>query len=149
MSYEIKIENLDELRAAFEKAPQITANELEKATKNAGKIILATEKSEVPIRTGTLRRSITMDYRPISVSIYPTVKYALPVHEGTQPHVIVPVKKQALVFKKGGKMVFARRINHPGTKPNRFVERTVAKSESPINAFFIKALDNIINYLTK
>jgi hypothetical protein len=149
MAYEIKVENLEELRAAFKKAPEITAKELEKATKEAGKTVLATEKQEVPIKTGQLRRSITMDYRPISVSIYPTVKYALPVHEGSKPHIILPVRKTVLAFKKGGKMIFARRVNHPGNKPNKFVERTVSKSESPINAFFSKALDNIINFLTK
>ncbi len=147
--YEIKIDNLQELREAFKKAPEITDKELQKATKDAGKFILATEKSEVPVKTGQLRRSITLEYRPISVSIYPAVKYALPVHEGSRPHVIVPKTKKMLAFKIGGKMVFAKRVNHPGNKPNPFVDRTVSKSESPVNAFFSKALDNIINFLVK
>jgi hypothetical protein len=149
MPYEIKVENLEELRAAFKKAPDITAEELESATKEAGKLVLATEKSEVPIKTGALRRSITMDYRPISVSIYPTVKYALPVHEGSSPHVIVPVRKKMLAFRKGGKLIFARRVNHPGNKPNKFVERTISSTESPINRLFTRALENIINFLAK
>ena len=147
--YEIKIENLQELRAAFKKASEITDKELQNATKDAGKFILATEKSEVPVKTGQLRRSITLEYRPISASIYPAVKYALPVHEGSRPHVITPKSKSVLAFKKGGKMIFARRVNHPGNKPNKFVERTVSKSENPVNAFFSKALDNIINFLVK
>lgn len=147
--YEIKVENLQELQSAFKKSPEITAKELEKATKDAGKFILATEKSEVPVKTGQLRRSITLDYRPISVSIYPTVKYAIPVHEGSRPHTISPRSKSVLRFKKGGKIIFAKRVMHPGNKPNKFVERTVNKSENPINAFFSKALDNIINFLTK
>lgn len=144
--YEIQIENLEELRAAFKKAPEIVSKELEKATKDAGKLILATEKSEVPIKTGQLRRSITLEYKPISVSIYPTVKYALPVHDGSKPHVIM-AKGKALVFKKDGKLIFARRVNHPGNKPNPFVERTVSKTESPVNNLFTKALENIINFL--
>jgi len=147
MPYDIKIENLDELRAAFKKAPDIASKELQQATKEAGKIILATEKTEVPVKTGQLRRSITLDYKPISVSIYPTVNYAFSVHEGTKPHVILP-KGKVLAFKKNGKMIFARRVNHPGNKPNKFVERTVDKTESKVNSLFSKALENIINFLT-
>lgn len=149
MAYEIKIENLNELQAVFKKAPEATDRELQKATKDAGKLILATEKTEVPIKTGQLRRSITLDYRPISVSVYPTVKYALTVHEGAKPHVIIPIRKQVLAFRKNGRVVFAKRVNHPGNKPNKFVERTVDKTESPVNAFFVKALENIINFLTQ
>jgi len=149
MAYEIKIENLQELRSAFKKAPQLVSKELEKTTKDAGKHILAAEKEEVPIKTGQLRRSITLDYKPISVSIYPTVKYALPLHDGSKAHVITPKTKKVLRFKAGGKWVYARRVNHPGYKGNKFVERTVSRSESPINRLFDKALENIINLLAK
>lgn len=148
MPYEIKIENLNELRAAFKKAPDIADKELQQATKEAGKLILATEKEEAPVKTGQLRRSITLDYKPISVSIYPTVNYALPIHEGSKPHIITPKNKSVLAFKKDGKMIFARKVNHPGNKPNKFVERTVNKTESKVNSLFSKALDNIINFLT-
>lgn len=149
MPYEIKIEHLDELREAFKRSPKIVGSALEKATKDSGKLILATEKSEVPIKTGQLRRSITLDYRPISVSIYPSVKYALPVHDGQEPHTIVPLTKKVLRFKVGGKWVYARRVYHPGTKGNPFVERTVARSEGGVNSYFDSALDQIINQLTE
>lgn len=149
MPYEIKIQNLDELREAFKKSPEVVGKELEKATKGAGKHILATEKAEVPIKTGTLRRSITMDYRPISVAIYPTVKYALPVHEGSGAHVIFPKTKKVLRFRVGGKWVFARKVNHPGTKANPFVERTVAKADRGVNDYFMTAMDDIINFFTR
>ncbi|RJQ67337.1 MAG: hypothetical protein C4519_24380 [Desulfobacteraceae bacterium] len=149
MAYELKINNLAELQAAFKKSPKIIGKELETATKNAGKLILKTEKEEVPVRTATLKRSITMDYRPISVAIYPTVKYALPVHEGSKPHTITPVRKKVLAFKIGGKKVFARRVNHPGNKPNKFVDRTVSKTDRGVNNLFDKALDAVIKFLAK
>lgn len=147
--YEIEIKNLKELQDAFKKSPQIVDKELQNATKEAGKLVLQTEKEEVPVKTATLKRSITLDYRPIQVSIYPTVKYALPVHEGSKPHVIIPIRKQALAFKSGGKMIFAKRVNHPGYKGNRFVERTVSKTSSKINDLFTKCLESIINLLVK
>lgn len=49
------------------------------------------------------------------------VKYALWHHEGTRPHVIRPVRAKALRFEVDGNVVFARRVNHPGTKPNRYL----------------------------
>ena len=133
----------------FKKAPQVVDKGLQATVKEAGKLILRTEKEEAPVKTGNLRRTIQLDYRPIQASIYPTVKYALPVHEGSRPHVIVPVRKKVLAFKSGGKMIFAKRVNHPGNKPNPFVERTVSKTSSKVNDLFNKCLDNIINLLVK
>ena len=52
------------------------------------------------------------------------------VHQGTRPHEILPVRAQALRFRVGGihgSFIFARRVWHPGTKPNPFVKRTVDK----------------------
>ena len=149
MAYVIEIKNLKELQEAFKKAPQIVDKELQAGTKEAGKLVLATEKQEVPVKTGQLRRSITLDYKPISVAIYPTVKYALPLHEGSKPHVIVPVRKKVLAFRKGGKLIFARRVNHPGYKGNRFVERTVNAVTGPLNRIFEKVLDTVISKLTQ
>lgn len=44
-------------------------------------------------------------------------------HEGTPPHVIVASRKPFLVFywPKVGKVVRFRSVNHPGTKPNRYL----------------------------
>lgn len=149
MAYEIKIENLKELQDAFKKSPKIVDKELQGATKDAGKLILRTEKEEVPVKTGTLRRSITLDYKPISASIYPTVKYALPLHEGTRPHIILPVRKKALRFKVGNKVIYSKRVNHPGTAGNRFVERTVNKTDRKVNNIFEKCLEAIVNLIAK
>jgi hypothetical protein len=45
---------------------------------------------------------------------------ALLHHEGTRPHTIIAHEKQ-LHFEMDGIEVFARRVNHPGTKPNRYL----------------------------
>lgn len=42
-------------------------------------------------------------------------------HEGTDPHVIVPVTASVLVFNVGGRTVYAMRVEHPGTAPNRYL----------------------------
>ncbi len=78
-------------------------------------------------RPGTLRDSIVK--RIVTENGLPAVlvgsddPIALWHHEGTQPHVIVPVNKPMLVFywKKVGGVVRALRVSHPGTQPNRFL----------------------------
>lgn len=46
---------------------------------------------------------------------------ALLHHEGTSPHEIVPTNAQVLRFTVGGTVIFATRVSHPGTKPNRYL----------------------------
>lgn len=57
------------------------------------------------------------------VSSAPYVNFVL---QGTRPHVILPTTGQFLTFQVGGQWVFARQVNHPGTKENPFVGRAVA-----------------------
>ncbi len=73
--------------------------------------------------TGALRRSIQSDVRETADGIRGVVfstgdvKYAR-IHEfggKTRAHIIEPRKAQALAFMMGGKMVFAKRVNHPGS----------------------------------
>lgn len=44
-------------------------------------------------------------------------EYALPVHEGSAPHVIRPRRKKMLSWKGPEGRVFASSVNHPGAKP--------------------------------
>lgn len=49
---------------------------------------------------------------------------ALLHHEGTRPHIIRPRNARVLVFwsmRGGAHMVFAKQVNHPGTRPNRYL----------------------------
>lgn len=58
-------------------------------------------------------------------------------HEGTQPHVITPRRGKVLrfyapggsrsgVLGPAGNVVYARKVHHPGTKPNRFLTDSLA-----------------------
>lgn len=57
------------------------------------------------------------------------------VRMGTRPHIIRPVTASALRFVVGGVVVFARKVNHPGTKPNRYDRRTMAQKRRQITRF--------------
>jgi len=50
---------------------------------------------------------------------------------GTRPHMIYPHGK-ALRFEVGGKVVFAKYVRHPGTRPNPFHVRAAQSSLSQL-----------------
>jgi HK97 gp10 family phage protein len=147
MGYTIKVDNLNQIRSAFKNAPQVVAGQLEKSVKNAGAVILEREKREAPVRTGNLRRSIEMIYKPISISVTPKSAYSYFVHFGTglfgdRKDLIRPKRAKVLAFKAGGKMIFAKYTK--GQKPNAFVERTAQGVQPKINSIFDETLKNII-----
>lgn len=74
-----------------------------------------------PVKTGRLRNSVKA--RVINGEIVVTiVDYAKFLEFGTPPHVIVPSKKKALKWKNsGGKVKFAKKVNHPGSPPRPFI----------------------------
>ena len=78
-------------------------------------------------RPGTLRDSIVtrmvQQGANVVVEVGSEDEVALIHHEGTRPHTIVPRRAPRLVFwsARAGKVVIARRVNHPGTRPNRYL----------------------------
>lgn len=74
-----------------------------------------------------LRDTITKRFVPegggISIWIGSSSPIARLHHEGTKPHEIVPRNGRFLVFywPKIGRVVFLKRVNHPGTKANRYL----------------------------
>jgi hypothetical protein len=86
--------------------------------------VQAAAKRQVGVRTGRLRRSIhiEMTYRPVtSAYIGSNVRYALLHHEGSRRHPIVAKPGRMLVFRSNGKRVYAKKVLHPGTRPNRYL----------------------------
>jgi hypothetical protein len=52
------------------------------------------------------------------ISNHPATIYVV---SGTRPHIIRPVRAQALRFTVGGRVVFAKIVYHPGTRANNFL----------------------------
>lgn len=83
-------------------------------------------------RPGTLRDSIvkrvTEDSRRIAVQVGSNDPIAYLHHEGTVAHVIQARRRPMLVFywPKVGRVVAFKRVNHPGTDPNRFLTDALA-----------------------
>lgn len=97
-----------------------------------------------PVRTGRLRQSIRVEkIGPLEYFIGPTVEYAIYVKKGTRPHEIRPRRARALRFVINGKVVFAKKVEHPGTKPNPFVKRTAEIIKTRIGDSIVRQIRTI------
>lgn len=99
------------------------------ARRGSAKIVQAITLRTAQIATTTAPGSMKQKIRPIfkgSIANpmgivmvdHPAAHYVM---NGTKPHMIYPVKAKALRFKIGSTVVYAKSVNHPGTKPNPFL----------------------------
>ncbi|MBI4119244.1 MAG: HK97 gp10 family phage protein [Parcubacteria group bacterium] len=169
-TFEVKIENLPELRRAFRDYPKIAEPILQKA-------IIATQfifqkhtlkDNPVPWRTGNLLQSFRFKFGRLQARWFPTAKYAPFVEFGTRPHAIFPRRALALAWEQGGSrgyktassgrryyrskagnMVFAAHVNHPGTKARPFMGKIVKNSQNDVTKLFKQAGDMITREIAK
>ena len=84
--------------------------------------VIDEEKRLAPVKTGNLRRSIQLGrVTAREANIKAGANYSAYVEYGTRAHVIEPRNKSVLRWKDGGKVRFARRVRHPGTKAQPFM----------------------------
>ena len=105
----------EQMLSALERALPIIALELQ----NSLKLV-------APVDTGRLRNSIKVVSTQTGLEIF-IVEYAIYVEFGRPPSVIKPKDKKALHWKNVGKDVFAKKVNHPGIRPNPFIRNTLRK----------------------
>lgn len=78
-----------------------------------------------PVDTGRLRSSIKVKTTNEGLLIW-MVDYGKFIEFGTPPHIIKPTTKKALKFKSGKNIVFAKKVRHPGTRPQPFIRTAIA-----------------------
>lgn len=108
--------------------------------REASRQVVNRAKVLAPVRTGRLRSSIRAEPPRIfslrgSVTVGSDLEYAAFVNDGTPRHFIRPrggrsargnsKRPGMLRFVVGGRVVFARVVDHPGTKPNPFLDRAL------------------------
>lgn len=118
--------DLVKLRDAFEDAGQNIS--LQEVLQSAASYILAEMESRCPVDSGNLRRSLGIRVVGDRVIIGPDAElapYAAYVEFGTRPHEIRPKKEGGvLVFRSQGRLVYARVVQHPGTKAQPFIRES-------------------------
>lgn len=93
--------------------------------RRVGRVIVAAARAQVGKDTGELARSIHYNVQrygglpELWVGTYNSIAYLH--HEGTRPHAIRARNAQFLRYSSKGRIVYARTVMHPGTKPNRFL----------------------------
>lgn len=145
---EVEIPNLKELLFNLKRYPAISEKWLQKAIVASGaELHKMAKRGVVPWRTGRLVSSFMVRIGRLMARVWPTVKYAIYVHEGTQAHEILPRVKMALYWEGARHPV--RRVWHPGTRANRFLVRMVRLAQSNIAKHFKAAGDNILKEIAK
>ena len=97
----------------------------------AGRQVVNRAKVLAPVRTGRLRSSIRAEPPRIfslrgSLTVGSDVEYAGFVNDGTRPHQIKPRRTGGVLrFTVGGRVVYARVVNHPGTRARPFLDRAL------------------------
>lgn len=99
--------------------------EVGKYLRKRGRLIVASAKRQVGVDTGRLRDSIhsihMRDARSQYLWIGSNEAHALMHHQGTKPHTIVPREAPILRFTSGSRIIYSRHVEHPGTRPNRYL----------------------------
>lgn len=150
MEVQIKVD-AQQAFARFSEAgiPEQVRNNLRRALPPLGKQIARAVNAKLDSRLQS-RRNITVDAKMIEKgsgknAIFIEVgarwtgdqrKKMVPkyLEVGTRPHVIEAriAKVLAFYWPKIGGMFFGKRVNHPGTKPYRYMEDTLIEQESSI-----------------
>ena len=90
-----------------------------------GQLIREKARQQVGIDTGRLKGSIHVRQGRSGPGQYVEVgsplNHALLHHEGSKPHVILPNRAKVLRFTSGSRVIYTRKVNHPGTRPNRYL----------------------------
>lgn len=133
-------------RRLRELAPKLERNILRGGLRAGAKVFVQIAQQEVPKRTGKLAKTIrdkTKTRRGLvmaqAVAGDADAWYAHIVRKGAKPHVIRPRRNQRGLFFNG---IWVRRIHHPGTKPNPFMERTLERGAP-------RALAAVADYIRK
>lgn len=84
-------------------------------------------------KTGLVEGALEIRFK----AYVPYIEYVL---DGTRPHTITPKAARALRWQGTGGVVFAKRVQHPGTRPNHFNLRAVVPLGPELQKLFEAAV---------
>jgi hypothetical protein len=100
----------------------------------ATKAVRETADERITHHTRTYRNSIKAKLiRPETLQVEATAPYAAVLEKGSRPHKIVARRASALRFEVGGRVVYARSVNHPGTKGYNILRDGVRRAGTQLN----------------
>lgn len=122
----VEIKNIDKIRAAFIKAPQISAKHFKPAIEKSLRLIQREAIRLAPHKFGELERSLGrgIEFNPLHGRVYSDLKYALYQHEGLT-------------------------LQHPRKGEAKFLEKGVTKSLPDIQKVMALALERTLDEIAK
>lgn len=128
--------NVDDngLANAFAQKASQTTEQFSKFSKDLVDIAQRWVQQEAPRKTGRLKASVQKQYTGSGGLVFVSkamCQYADWVIDGTGPHRIYPKNKKALNVPGWG--IF-KWVDHPGTKPNPFVDKAAASMQGEMDA---------------
>lgn len=88
---------------------------------------IAVARPQIPFRTGKTRRSLEVRTADAEGAEIEGSQVAVFIDTGTRAHGIEP-KREALKFQKGGRTIFARKVDHPGTRARPYRVRALGEA---------------------
>ena len=139
----IKIDSsdLNKFSVILRELPDEIKNDVRKVIKSSAFNIERNAKSNVNVKTGHLRRSISTKMGDMEATIHTSnLKYAPMVEFGTRPHIIRAKNKKALYWKGATHPV--KQVNHPGSKAKPYLIPAFEKEKDQ----FLEKLKEVISW---
>lgn len=132
------------------KADTIIAGKANRALRDIGQVFTPALKANTPRATGKLANSSRFQLKGSNKSQVLEVRqgarneagdfYGMFVRGGTKPHTIRPKSAGGvLVFKIGNQTIFAKKVEHPGTKANPYHVETKRQTSGQISEIISRA----------
>lgn len=134
MLFRVEVDGLNEMSEEWARGCDALVEDLRDVVSSTCATVEREAKKEAPVDTGELRDSIdTQNVRRSkhggSGEVVVKADHATFVVEGTRPHEIVPKTAAALRWQTPAGPRFAKRVQHPGTQPNNFLDVAQAAGE--------------------
>ncbi len=153
---EVKIKNIDQIRAAFLKAPAEMTKNLDVAIRKSIMTLRADSVKNAPVDLANLRGSVYSIFSVLKGEIGFKAKYAAAVHDGTKPHPVSWEGIQALedwAKRKGmspaAGYAIAWKIRMKGSKANPFLKKAVDDDAGQLDAYFKAAVQDALNSIAR
>jgi len=121
--------DITQLAIDLNNAGEMAGKSLDDLLMFVGNSMVADMQAIVPVDTGNLKMSIKVVVMSRGrLAIGPDTvlaPYAWDVEFGTKPHVIEAKPGKMLRFQAGGKVIYTRKVNHPGTRAQPYVRPVV------------------------
>ena len=111
-----------------------------RGTRQGADVLEEAQRQTIRRRTGrtagTIGSVVEDTPRGATAHVGTSDRIARMLNDGTRAHRIVATNAKALRFEVNGRTVFAKSVNHPGTSPTDWLDRSGTISLSPIERAF-------------